>query len=414
MNTLIPGHAEVPPLGIPPTETFPLPQILESMVNFLPVKENYGGSWVVTLPPIPEDSNDLGRDDIITIHQVFKANKRADKYAFLAWLLTNNQALNEYAELRGEAAEDTLAEIRYKAINEGFPLDPETNQFNKDYLREQCEKSSQRTEAITQSVIKLMRTMQAKKEAVVQFASTFREIEDKYKLIDERFDPKPSYGSPAWEEWIKARLNVFGGKVVLGTDADLTLTTHADYLQFVPGSHMAESLLKVHSREVFPVVFARYWQEALRRIPQVFGRVGRRVESRQGVWQFFESAKKLNQPLVIMSANFEPIVKGMLQSLPQKGIAKVYAVSAEDISATDKETVLQEIVSRYPGRTMTVFEDGESGLPLINDNVSGLVACYFALEGSKFHEALSQKQLPYYTFRDFNDNLKILEKAGVL
>lgn len=412
MNTLISSQVEVSPLGILPTET--LPEILESMVNFLPVKENYGGSWVVTLPPIPEDSNDPGRDDIITIHQVFQANKKADKHAFLALLLTDNQALNEYAELRGEAAEDTLAEIRHKAKNEGFLVDPETNQFNNDYLREQREKSSQRTEAITKAVIKLMGIMQEKREAVEKFKPTFKEVETKYKLIDEHYDPKPSYGSSAWEEWIKARLNVFGGKVVLGTDVDLTLTTHADYLQFVPGSHHAESLLKAYSREIFPVVFVRYWQEALRRIPQVFGRVGRRIEPRQGVWQFFESAEKRNQPLVIMSANFEPIVKGMLQSLPQKSIAKVYAVSAEDISATDKETVLKEIVSRYPDRAMTVFEDGESGLPLINDNVSGLVACYFALEGSKFHEALSQTQLPYYTFRDFNDNLNNLRKAGVL
>ena len=224
--------------------------------------------------------------------------------------------------------------------------------------------------------------------------------------------------TPTMDEWVLHRVAQFNGDIAIGSDVDKSLTQHADYLQYIPGSVQAENYMahSDHGRETFPLMFARYWREALTTsMADNFYLIGSHVPLREGVPEFFGLTEQAEIPVSITSANFRPFVDGVMNHLPiVNNIYTTTAVEVDDITATDKSTVVRRLARNLSDRAFFYIGDGESDLPAMDEEARQVVACYFALEGSIFAKQLEAEGLPYYTYRDFRDITATLQRLGLL
>jgi 2-hydroxy-3-keto-5-methylthiopentenyl-1-phosphate phosphatase len=252
---------------------------------------------------------------------------------------------------------------------------------------------------------------------VKEHESTLNIVASEYKKADKEFQEGviPKNKLLAMDERVRQRIENFDG-VQMATDADLTMTTNADYLHMIPGSVQAENYMahEKHGREKFPLVFSRYWREAIQRLASNFFTIGKNVEFRPGVQEFFEEAHKANIPRTIISANFRPLIDGILSRLPFKKDVRTFAVEENDISVTDKGTVLQKLVIENPQLALFYFGDGGSDLPAVQGKTGEVIACYFALKGGSFAEALKAANLPFYEYESYQDIVDTFRRLNLL
>lgn len=236
--------------------------------------------------------------------------------------------------------------------------------------------------------------------------------------IINRYDYVDAQEYETKDDWIRARLHMFEGGVQIASDVDKTITNGDSYLSRIPGSIQAENYMahQDHGRNTFPLVHSRYWSPALQHPEsrQQFFNVGRSVTIRPGVSELLIQAKEQNIPVNLISANFMPFIEGVCSNLPAETITAAYAVKHDDITATDKGTLVKGAAVNEPLKALIYIGDGSSDLPAMDEDARKLVGVYFALEGEEFAKKLDEAGLPYYTYRDFNDIKNKLEELGVL
>lgn len=186
------------------------------------------------------------------------------------------------------------------------------------------------------------------------------------------------------------------------TDLDGTITDDpTQYLDKIPGSRIAEPLLAEKGRDSFAEVHTRVWQPILRDAPTLFEKAGKHAPLRKGVDRFFEYATERELKQTVLSANFEPFVHSVITKIPTAEYVSIYAVTADSITSTDKGTMIRHLAKTYPKRAVIFIGDGSSDIPSLE--AEQYVACYFALEDSSFAKALKERNLPHFTYRDFDD-----------
>ena len=226
----------------------------------------------------------------------------------------------------------------------------------------------------------------------------------------------------------RVRLSRFSGKPTLIPDLDGTLTRSIDpattfertgltervdpndyLLRFMPGSSIAEPILKIKGRAAFPEVFVKTWQKVLEGSPRMFRDAASRVQLRPGVNEFFASAKQDGANVTVLSANFLPFVQGVVNQIPDTDDVNVFAVTHDNLVATEKSLVIEDIAKADPSRPVIYLGDGSSDRNAVNP----FVAFYFALEGSEFATDLTDRGVVHFTYRDFNDVNRTLQTLGV-
>ncbi len=184
-------------------------------------------------------------------------------------------------------------------------------------------------------------------------------------------------------------------------------------ITLIPLSAIGEPLLKKIGRDNFAEAYATTWQFLLRdeKGRQAFRLNGENAPIREGVGRFLAYAKKdMHAELTVVSANFEPFVMGGLDKIPEAEGINVFAVRENSIIPTAKGDLLAHLAQRDPKKALIYIGDGASDLPTLQ--AQDLVACYFALEGTEFENALKEEKLPHFAYRDFNDVTMKLEQIN--
>ncbi len=247
---------------------------------------------------------------------------------------------------------------------------------------------------------------------------TLDAIQNKYQQADQQFYAEQANAKEALptDQRVKNRIATCTGGVQIGTDVDKTLTQHAEYLQMIPGSVQAENYMahENHGRETFPLVFSQYWREAMKTLAANFYLIGKNVPFRPGVEEFFQQTEQVGIPVSILSASFRPLINGVMSHIHANNIQRTFAIEENDIGATDKNTILQELAAEQPDRALIYIGDGDSDFPAAESDASRVIALYFALEGGSFAKKLVGKNLPHYTFKSFEDVNAVLARLGIL
>lgn len=247
-------------------------------------------------------------------------------------------------------------------------------------------------------------------------------IINRYSTADAETDQKDVFN------WAQARLSKFAAKPTLIPDLDGTLTQSVDpattlgpsglaervnaedyLLKFMPGSSVAEPILKVKGRGAFPEVFVKTWQKVLEAGARTFYDAAEQVKLRPGAEEFFARAKQDNINVTVLSANFFPFVKGVVDKIPDTQEVGVLAVTPDNLIATEKSLVLEDIAKANPDSPVIYLGDGSSDRNAINS----FVAVYFALENSEFASELKGQNKPFFTYRSFDDVNRTLQLLGV-
>lgn len=267
------------------------------------------------------------------------------------------------------------------------------------------------------TVAMLLLKMDGAKQNILEHGEILGAIRAQYEAADRQFfaEQQATDGTLSMDRRVELRLAAFRGAQV-ATDVDKTITTHADYLQMIPGSVQAENYMAhhEHGRETFPLVFTRYWREAMNRLASNFFEIGANVPFRPGVEEFFRRTEAANVPVSVASANFRPLVDGVISGIHTTNIRQSYAVETDDIRATDKSTVIQEIAMQLPDEALIYIGDGDSDEPATDPDASRVVAFYLALKGGSFARKLREKGLPFYEFETFHDVINILTRHHVI
>jgi len=241
------------------------------------------------------------------------------------------------------------------------------------------------------------------------------EVRQKYRQADRQFaslDVKRLGGMQTMIEWVALRMGYFADGQI-GADIDRTLSTdETDYLAYILGNPQLENMMKKNSRDAFPWAVARYVREPLLTLQDNFWGIGRKMKMRPGVPEFFQLAEKQAMPITIISAQFRPIVEGFLADKIPAVLkrARINAIDANDISASDKSTVTAQSVLNNPDKAMLLYFDGLTDVGCFQGLARGLSACAFILEGSEVENGVRDSGMPFFTFRDFHQNIDILQR----
>lgn len=250
---------------------------------------------------------------------------------------------------------------------------------------------------------------------------------DTYDLIVGRYEKtdRETQGE-GMETRVAQRIALFRG-VNVAIDFDGTITRdHKRYIEdneVIPGGRHAEPRLKTEGRSKFSDIYAETWWLLMadKVGVQIFREAAQQayreklILIREGVGRFFAYAKEIGAQSIIVSANHEPFVYGVLDQLLNvarieevEGTA-VYAVSPDNMIAIDKATIVRHLALSNPDRALIFIGDGTTDIPALG--ASELIAASFALKGGDFAEELERRGLPYFSFTTFYDiinQLKVL------
>lgn len=367
-----------------------IPDHIQEELQALYFRKARFGEKYLALPDIPNPGEVMYHffNEIILAHQTFRNLKDRDKAALA--ILTNNR--------------ERMQKLGIPSDGSGYKLE-----FAKVIARETT---------IRNRIATLFRGLEKDETKIAANSGTIAEVASRIAQVDRVYLKKGKPSPDKYYEWGKARIGEFSS-ILLNFDGDLTLTSHADHLTSVPGSMMLEPLLR-NGREVwFAIGFARYSAEALERLDSAFFKIGSSIELRKGEYDLFEeigqgAGKKPIQP-IILSANFEPIIRGIANRLKvMTPNLKVLAVTPNDIRSTRKGNKVLTLAANYPNSAQLIFADGETDGSMLNDYPASVGAAYFALSGGKFEQMLINKPVPYFPFRDGNDKMYHLKRLGVL
>lgn len=185
------------------------------------------------------------------------------------------------------------------------------------------------------------------------------------------------------------------------------LNTYQELL--IPGSEIAEPIL-TKERDNFANVFASTWYHVLNDPTgrRVLRESGRHAPIREGANQLFGYLKSQDVSPTIVSANFEPFVKGGLEQIKYSEGTKMFAIRSNSLLSAEKGNILLHITQRNPNTAYVYVGDGKSDIPAAE--ARGIISCYYALEGSDFAEYLKQEGITHFTYRNLNDvALKLYE-----
>lgn len=201
-----------------------------------------------------------------------------------------------------------------------------------------------------------------------------------------------------------------------GTISDLSW----NYLPLIPGSAIIEPAMQ-DERDKFPEHFAKGWRPILSKLPAVFYEAGQQIPIRSGVPDMLALCNEQNIPFDVLSANFEPVVKGGLSQLPDAQNVRIFAIKPDSIAASDKGTYLRALAAENPNRMLLYLGDGSSDKAALD--AADQIGVFFALDGSSFHKELAQEQqkraaegtseiifFTYKTFHDIKDKVQELTK----
>lgn len=176
------------------------------------------------------------------------------------------------------------------------------------------------------------------------------------------------------------------------------------YLRFIPGSALAEVLLDKGGRERFTAVFTGMWREILRQHPQLFQQAGLLAPLRDGVDAFFANHTADTQMLVL-SANFQPFVEQVMHRIPSARSIPTLGVTPDDLTVTDKASLIKIIAAQNPDSAVIFVGDGSSDMCVYDDpETRGVLAAVFALNGKSLHKhAQRHPDVITFAYDDFYD-----------
>lgn len=222
-------------------------------------------------------------------------------------------------------------------------------------------------------------------------------------------------------ERIAARLAAADNKVKFLIDADGTLTKNPDYylLKTIPGGEIAEPQIQKAGRREMIDMYVQTKLVLLEDASSAFeeaGQRGKEVEIREGVNEFFAGAHGLDAEYEIVSADFLPFVTGVLKQVPNASHAGITmrTVTDEDVTAIDKESVIRHVAQSSSHQAIIYIGDGSSDLPALQPKAAELVAGYFALKGSIFEKELTEKDLPFLPYENFDDINTSLQQISAI
>lgn len=243
-------------------------------------------------------------------------------------------------------------------------------------------------------------------------------IAERYKQADKEVGPDATM-----EARIEARVAAANG-VRLAFDYDNTISDsskraaifdpngdpEADHQrQLIAGSEVGEAILTQYGRDEFAHAFVQSWQRPLTDMPGAFYQAGTLVPTREGMDRLFTYLRDEGIGAGVISANFEPIIRGGLSQLPDTEGVSVRAITAGNINSTAKDAVIRDEAHKYQDKAFIFVGDGASDLPALD--AQAVVACYFALEGSVFATQLAEQGIPHFTYKTGDD---IIDKlAGI-
>ncbi len=184
----------------------------------------------------------------------------------------------------------------------------------------------------------------------------------------------------------------------------------ASYLRFIPGSALAEILLDKGGRERFTAVFTGMWREILRQHPQLFQQAGLLAPLRDGVDAFF--ANRADAQTLILSANFQPVVQQIMSRIPSAHGVPILGVTPDDLTATDKASMIKIIAAQNPDSAIIFAGDGSSDLCVFDDQITrGVLTAVFALNGKSLHRhAQKHPDVTTFAYDDFYDVNRIYQE----
>lgn len=89
-----------------------------------------------------------------------------------------------------------------------------------------------------------------------------------------------------------------------------------------------------------------------------------------------------------------------------------YAVDADNITSTDKGTLVRHLAKKGAERAVVYVGDGSSDFPALDAHE--LVACYFGLKDSKFADELAERGLTHFTYETSHDIRLKLEQLSLM
>lgn len=223
------------------------------------------------------------------------------------------------------------------------------------------------------------------------------------------------------EERVAARITAANG-IYMAFDYDNTISDgskradifdpngdpQADYQrQLIAGSELGEEILTQFGRDEFAHAFVQSWQRPLTDMPGAFYQAGTLTPTRAGMDHLFTYLYNESIGAGVISANFEPIIRGGLKQLPATENVSVRAITAGNINSTAKDAVIIDEAHKHHDKAFIFVGDGASDLPALA--AKDVVACYFALEGSIFAQQLEEQGIPHFTYKTGDDIIDTLE-----
>jgi len=211
------------------------------------------------------------------------------------------------------------------------------------------------------------------------------------------------------QERLQARMSKFPNGVVYVFDMDNTITDHSQQVKEMDGlvdPHLLGSkVLDPHigeNREYFPEAYAAGWQQLVKEHPKTFADGGRMATMREGMPDLLDKlSSKENNRVTVLSSNFRPFVDVVMGKIPGSEKFRVLSLNEKSVVPTSKGDMLKHIALQNPDKALVYVGDGGSDIPTLE--ASGVVAGYFALEGSSFKQSLDKRGLVNFGYKKGQD-----------
>lgn len=185
----------------------------------------------------------------------------------------------------------------------------------------------------------------------------------------------------------------------------------------IPGSALAEPLLKRYGRERFVDIYTGIWGPLQKKAPELFRVAGSIVPITDGASEFFRDLRSwLGSNVTIMSANMSEVVRGGLSTIPWAEGIDVEAVEPENLASINKTSAIRRELKRHPQVAAIFVGDGDSDAGLADDEITReAISIFFARVGLGLEKVLKNpkksdrksrakdNRICYLPYNDLND-----------